>query len=122
MISNINDKELKVIKKSLPNLEKIIEEDESFIDNGIYKKIFISVFDHWLNADEYKLIFVDDNVNELNERREKFKRVVEELYGLTDLYLWRYKRSYRLFINKPSTLNDVVRKCDFNNLWSQRGR
>ena len=123
MISNISEIELQGIKKRLPGFKKIIEEDESFIKNGNYKKIFISVFDHWLKSDEAdNQIFVDDNIEELNSRREKYKTVVEKLYSLTDLYLWKYKRNYRFHIQKPLTLNDALRKCDFNNLWSQRGR
>ena len=123
MILNISETELKTIKQSLPDYRKIIEEDESFTDIGIYKKLFISVFDHWLTYDEAeKLIFIDDNINELKNRRDKFEKVVEELYKRTDIYLWKYKRHYRIFLKKPSTYNDLLRKCDFKNLWSQSGR
>jgi len=48
MISNISNIELRAIKKSIPDFKRILEEDESFLENGIYKKVFISVFDHWL--------------------------------------------------------------------------
>lgn len=123
MISNISDKELKSIKKSLPGFRKVLEEDESFIENGIYKKIFISVFDHWLTKDEAdNLIFIDNDKNELKRRREKFEKVIEGLYKSTETYLWKYKRNYRVFIKKPLTYNDLLKKCDFNNLWSQSGR
>ncbi len=123
MISNISKIELQGIKKNLPDFKKIIEEDESFIENGVYKKIFISVFDHWLTSDEAdNQIFIDDDLEKLTSRRDKFKTVVEKLHSQTDLYLWKYKRHYRLHIQKPLTLNDTLRKCDFNNLWSQRGR
>lgn len=123
MISNISDKEFKSIKKSLPDFRKVIEEDESFIDKGIYKKIFISVFDHWLTEDEAdKLIFIDDDKNELKKRREKFEKVIEDLYDSTETYFWKYKRKYRFFIQKPLTYDDLLNKCDFNNLWSQSGR
>lgn len=123
MISNISDKELKSIKKRLPNFRKVLEEDESFIENGIYKKIFISVFDHWLTKDETdNLIFIDNDKNELKRRREKFEKVIEGLYKSTETYLWKYKRNYRVFIQKPLIYNDLLKKCDFNNLWSQSGR
>ena len=123
MIANISDKELKSIKKRLPDFRKVLEEDESFIETGIYKKIFISVFDHWLTKDEAdKLIFIDNDKNELNRRREKFERVIEGLYNSTETYLWKYKRNYRIFIKKPLTYTDLLKKCDFNNLWSQSGR
>ena len=123
MISNISDKELKSIKRSLPDLKKIIEEDVSFLDNGIYKKIYVSVFDHWLTRDEAdKLIFVDDDKNELQKRREKFEKLIENLYNSTDIYFWKYKRKSRVFIQKPLTYNDLLKKCDFNNLCSQSGK
>ena len=122
MISNISDTELRLIKKSLPDLWKILEEDESCLENGIYKKLFISVFDHWLTRDEAeKMIFIDDNANELKIRREKFEKLIEELHKSTDTYLWKYKRNNRIFLKKPLTCNDLLRKCDFNNLWSQSG-
>ncbi len=104
MISNISKIELQGIKKSLPDFKKIIEEDEAFIENGIYKKIFTSVFDHWLTSDEAENhIFVDDDLEELNSRRYKFKTVVEKLYSQTDLYLWKYKRHHRVHIQRPLT-------------------
>lgn len=123
MISNISKKELKSIKEKLPDFRKVLEEDESFIENGIYKKIFISVFDHWLTNDEAdNLIFIDDDKNELIKRREKFEKVIVDLYETTEIYLWKYKRNHRLFIQKPLTYTDLLKKCDFNNLWSQSGR
>jgi hypothetical protein len=123
MISNISATELKAIKKSLPDFRKVLEEEESYIENGIYKKIFISVFDHWLTKEEAeKLIFIDDNKNELNNRRAKFEKVIEELYKSTETYLWKYKRNDRIFIKKPLNYNDLRRKCDLSNLSSQRGK
>ena len=123
MISNISKTELKEIKRNLPDYKKIIEQEESFIENGKYKKIFISVFDHWLtNEEASKMIFVDENLDELKARRNKFKMVVEELYKTTDIYFWRYKRNYRMVLKKPMNYDDVLRKCDFDNLWSQSGK
>jgi len=123
MISNISATELKAIIKSLPDFRKVLEEEESYIKNGNYKKIFISVFDHWLTKEEAEdLIFIDDNKKELNNRRAKFEKVIEELYKSTDTYLWKYKRNYRIFIKKPLNYNDLLRKCDFNSLSSQRGK
>jgi len=122
MISNISNIELKTIRKSLPNFKEIIEGNESFLEKGIYQKLFISVFDHWLTEDEGDLIFIDDNIDELMLRRDKFEKVVEELYKTTDIFLWKYKRNYRIYLNKPMTYNDILRKCNFKNLWSQSGR
>lgn len=123
MISNISDHELKAIKNKVPDFKRILEEDESFIEKGVYKKIFISVFDHWLTKDEADaLIFIDHDLNELKRRREKYETVIKELYNSTATYLWRYKRNNRIFIQKPLTCNDLLRKCDFNNLWSESGR
>ena len=42
--------------------------------------------------------------------------------GTSELYSWRYKRTFSLHIQKPESLEDVLRKCDFNNLWSRRGQ
>jgi hypothetical protein len=123
MISNISNIELKTIKKSLPNFKEIIEENKSFLEKGIYKKLFISVFDHWLTEDESdKLIFIDDNIAEIILRRDKFEKVAEELYKTTDIFLWKYTRNYRIYLTKPRTDHDILRKCDFKNLWSQSGR
>ncbi len=123
MMSNISKAELKEIKQNLPDYKKIIEQEESFIENGKYKKIFISVFDHWLtNEEASEMIFVDENLDELIARRKKFKIVVEELYKATDIYFWKYKRNYRLVLKKPMNYKDVLRKCDFDNLWSQSGK
>lgn len=121
MISNISKQELTNINTFLPDFKKVIEDDETFIEKGIYKKVFISVFDHWLKEDEVKYIFVDNNENELIERRRKFRLFIEELFILTDLYSWKYKRHYRFFIKKPNELTDVFRLCDFEGLTSNRG-
>ncbi len=123
MIVNISDTEFKSIKKKLPDLNKILKEDELYIEKGVYNKIFISVFDHWLTRNEAdEMIFIDDDYKELISRREKFQRFVDELFQSTSIYFWKYKRNYRVFIKKPLTNNDLIRKCDFNNLYSQRGR
>jgi len=74
------------------------------------------------NDEVDKLIFINDDLKELKSRREKFSKVITELYNSTDTYLWRYKRKFRVFIQKPMTEDDVLGKCDFNNLWSQSGR
>jgi len=123
MISNISKEELKEIKRNLPDYKKIIEQEDSFIESGKYKKIFISVFDHWLtNEEASEMIFVDEKLDELKARREKFKLVAEELYKITNIYFWKYKRDYRMILKKPMNYKDVLRKCDFDNLWSQSGK
>ena len=120
---NILEIELKRINKRLPELKRLIEEDDSFIESGIYKKIFICVFDHWLSKEEAEnKIFIDEDSEELKNRRQKFKSFIESVYNQTELYKWRYKRHYRFHIQKPTSLKDVIRKCDFENLWSQSGR
>lgn len=123
MYSNISKIEVKKINQKLPDLKKLIEEDDSVIDHHIYKKVCISVFDHWLSQDEAaNLIFIDEDLDELKRRRQKFKDFIERIYNQTDLYTWRYKRPFRFHIQKPSSLKDVFRKCDFQNLWSISGR
>ena len=123
MNKNISQIELKRINHNLPNLKKLIEEDDTFIDSGVYKKIFICVFDHWLSNEEAdNQIFIDKDLVELKSRRQKFKDFVIEMNSKTQLFSWKYKRHYRFHIQKPESLNDVLRKCDFDNLWSQSGR
>lgn len=123
MISNISGKEHKEIKKSLPHLEKLIDQDESFLKSGYYQKIFISVFDHWLTHQEADtLIFIDKDKTELDSRRKKFKDFIENLSNQTDLYTWKYKKHYSLHVQKPNDISSILRKCDFENLWSQSGR
>jgi hypothetical protein len=123
MISNISEVELKRINLNLPNLKRLIEEDDDFIESRIYKKVFICVFDHWLSNEEAnEQIFIDENLVELNSRRKKFKDFIEEINSKTELFSWRYKRHYRFHIQKPESLKDVLRKCDFDNLCSQSGR
>jgi hypothetical protein len=69
-----------------------------------------------------KMIHIDDNIDELKKRRQKFEKVIEDIYKSTKIYLWKYKRNQRIFIKKPLTYKDLERKCDFNNLWSESGR
>jgi len=38
------------------------------------------------------------------------------------MYVPKYKSRNRIFIKKPQNYKDVLRKCDFDNLWSERGR
>ena len=119
MFSNITNHDLKRIKKALPDFKKIIDYDELFIEKQIYQIRAISVFDHWLTAEEAdKEIFIDDNEKELLNRRNKFKNFIETLSTKTDLYTWKYKKHNRLHIQKPSNTKDVLRKCDFENLYS----
>ena len=123
MNSNVSEIELKRINQRLPELNKLVEEDDAFMKTGFYKKIFISVFDHWLTREEVKnQIFIDENSEELKSRRQKFKDFIEDTYNKTELYTWRYKRHYRFHIQKPTSIKDIFRKCDFENLWSQSGQ
>lgn len=123
MNSNISKAELKRIKQNLPNIKKLIEGDEALIESGTYKKVFVSVFDQWLSNEEAnKQIFIDEELVELNCRRQKFKDYIEAINSKTEIFSWRYKRQYRLHIQKPKSVKDVLRKCDFDNLWSQSGQ
>ena len=124
MTRNISKQELAVIKKATPNLQKLIESQNEWDPNFEYKMLFISVFDHWLNEEDNidELIHVDADLKELNRRRGMFKNMMNELFNLTDLYTYKYKRHFRFFVKKPETLADIHRVCDFNNLWSARGR
>ena len=70
MTSRILNQEIKAINKSLPDLKMLFKEEETFIENGIYKKMFISIFDHWLKKDDVNLIFVDNDASELNAKKE----------------------------------------------------
>ncbi len=119
---NISKNELRKINQKLPNVKKLIERDDTFIESGTYKKIFISIFDHWLSFDEADQMCVDEDLVELKNRREKFRNFIVEINNKTELYSWKYKRHYRFHIQKPVTLKDVLRKCDFDNLWSQSGQ
>ncbi len=121
MFVKISKNELKNIKQALPFLNKLIERDDSILENGTYKLIFISVFDHWLN-DDYDLIFVDNNLEELNSRRQKFKNFITEVYKQTELYSWKFKRHHRIYFQKPESLKDILRKCNFENQWSEQGQ
>jgi hypothetical protein len=122
MNSNISAKELKIIKKSLPFLNKFIEYDEVFINSEFYKKECVSIFDHCLTREEAnRLIFVDKNKDELYSRRQKFKNTILSLNEQTELYTWKFKRHNRFHIQKPINIQDVLKKCDFDNLWSNSG-
>ena len=122
MERNISTEELRAIKRALPDFKKLIEYDDDIRANGLYKLVFVSVFDHWLLPDEAEAIHVDDNLKELYARRVKFKRFIEEVFRSTTLYTYRYKRHDRLHVQKLTTLQSVLHRCRFDRLWSESGR
>ena len=123
MRTNITSAKRKRIDESLPGLKRLIANDEAFLASGVYQKVAVSVFDHWLSETEAsELIPVDDDLAEIKNRRATFKAYVKGLNELTDLYSWRYKRHNRFHIQKPSSVDDILRMCDFGNLWSASGR
>jgi len=121
MIKNLKKEQLKNISESLPSLQRLLEEDDFFLNKGIYKKTFASIFDHWLKPNEVDQIHTE-NADEINNRRKKFETVVKEIFNSTEIYLWRYKRHDRFFVYKPTSINEVLNRCDFDNLYSERGK
>jgi len=121
-VRKVSKIELKRIKRQLPSVRKLIERNDSFINSGVYDYVFISVYDHWLLPEETEQIDVDENPVELKMRRDKFKNFIIEVYNITEMYSWRYKRHRRFHIQKYETVESVLRKCDFANLWSLYGQ
>jgi hypothetical protein len=116
--SNISNKELKIIKKSLPFLKNLIEYDESFIESNFYEKECISIFDHSLTREESnKLIFIDKDRDELYSWWQKFKNTILSLNEQTELFLGSSKDTIASIFKNLQ----VLKKCDFDNLWSNSG-
>lgn len=120
---NISSDTLKQIKRQLPKLKQLLLEDQRFLEQGAYQQISLSIFDHWLTPEEaISLIYVDDQPQELTVRRQKFKAFLEALFHQTELFTWRYKRHQRLHIQQLTMRADVLRKGNFEQLWSKSGR
>ena len=123
MNSNISTQEAQKIKQQLPYLKKLVEEDDAVLNGNPYQPIFVSVFDHWLSeAEASEQVYVDEDIEELRSRRKKFRDFITGVYQQLPLYTWKYKRHHRLHIQQPTTLADVLRKCDFENLYSLSGK
>lgn len=119
MTLKITQTENKHIKQSLPYLNRLLNGDEKI--ELLYNKTAISIFDHWLEPEETEKIFIKD-LKEIQERRRKFKDAVGKLYNSTQIYFWRNKRHQRFFLYKPTSLEMVLKNCDFENLDGYRGR
>lgn len=123
MLTNPPSEELRQIRKQLPNYRRLLIEDEQLLDSGEYKLVFVSVFDHWLSPSEaQQLIDVDNNKTELLTRRMKFESLIRQLSENTQLYVWKFKRHRRIFIQKPQSIEDILRRCQFESLSSMRGK
>ena len=114
MAKQLTNEQLKSIRQKLPDLKDLLDGDLE------YKKVFVSVFNHWLTREECTQLFTDDN-DEIMSRRSKFENLVNELYCQTDIYLWRYKRRRRIFIYQPQTLSQLLSKCDIQSQHSNSG-
>ncbi|GJM61376.1 hypothetical protein [Persicobacter diffluens] len=119
---NISGMECKMVRKHLPGFAKLLGGNQGFRESGIYNKMFVSVFDRWLSEGEiHNKIFIDEHFEEVIKRRKRFREFITEVNSGTILYSWRYKRHNRLHIQKPESIKDVLRKCDFDRLWSHSG-
>lgn len=109
MNRKLTTEELRRIRTGLPNAKK-----QLYDDRDIYKKICISIFNKWLTEEEcYQIYETDPEV--LKEWRSKFENVIKEFYELTDVYLWRHKRHNRITFYKPSSLENLLKRCNINN-------
>jgi hypothetical protein len=115
MRKKLPKKTLSFIKSSLTELNYVLEGDDKVVNSGFYKKIGISVFDHWLKEEEINQIYTEDK-EEIKSRQNKFELSIKELFDFTEIYLWKYKRHGRLFIYKPTSLEEILKICDFKNL------
>tara|TARA_B100000508_G_C11275266_1_gene187732 strand:+ start:60 stop:557 length:498 start_codon:yes stop_codon:yes gene_type:complete len=111
MAKHISNKEQKFIKENLPDVDLILTRSE---DEGDYKKIVVSVFDHWMTREEF-ITYDDVDYETLMDRRKKFEKSIIKLYNSTQCYLWKYKRHYRVFIYKPTSLEQILNKCNVKN-------
>jgi len=102
--------ELKQIKSKIPNLLNLL-----YLGDDQYHEVAISVFDHFLLRNEVSQIFIDDNFEELEIRRNKLESFVKSLFELTKIYLWRYKRHDKIYIYKVSSLKYLQNVCNIQN-------
>ncbi|SFT89935.1 hypothetical protein SAMN05216474_3037 [Lishizhenia tianjinensis] len=122
-MKNLTSKEVKTFKRKFPDLKELLKDDETLIDKGIYRKVSVSVFDHWLTAEEcIPMIYVDNNKGELDHRRNKFKAFIKTLSEQSEVYAWRYKRHERLHCYKLENRSEIVKKCKFDEMSSLTGK
>ncbi|KAA9340265.1 hypothetical protein [Adhaeribacter soli] len=108
MIKRLTANQVKAIELSLPGFKNILEGGE---EN--FKKLAVSVFDHWLTEEECVQIYNTDE-KEIKSRREKFKQVISDLFVETETFIWRYKKRNRIFVYPPNSLNHLQLKCDID--------
>lgn len=108
---NISESEKSVIRSKLPDLEDLLYKDEC----SIYERSFVSVFDHWLDGEEFYDIF-EASPEEVKERKEKFKALIHHLYNSTPIYTARFRRNRKnsLSIKKIKDLETLDKKCKFH--------
>jgi hypothetical protein len=114
MVKQLSKEKLQNIRRELPKLNELLEHEIE------YKKVFVSVFDHWLTMEEVGQIFTKDK-DELKSRRTRLEKFIKELYSLTDTYIWRYKRHKRVFVCQTQSLGHLLQKCDIQNQCANRG-
>ncbi|MEL6536796.1 MAG: hypothetical protein AAFQ98_15360 [Bacteroidota bacterium] len=120
-MQTITLKQRKQINAALPDFAQLLAGQEKV--QGAYQNVFVSVFDHWLSREEAEaLIMIDHDQETLRARRALFREFAVGLYWLTPLFGWKYKRRHRLHVLQPAGVDDVLRACDLDNLWSQSGR
>lgn len=121
-MKNLTSEEVKTFKRKLPHLNELLVNDETFIEKGIYSKVNVSVFDHWLTAEEcIPMIYIDHDRRELELRRNKFESFIKSLSEQSEVYSWRYKRHERIHFNKFENLRAILKKCKFDEMTSDTG-
>ncbi|MCL9804900.1 hypothetical protein NAT51_05175 [Flavobacterium amniphilum] len=109
--------ELREINTGLPHIKKQLYENRE-----LYQSICISVFEKPLKEEECWQIY-DTDKKTIAERRKKLEDVLVDFFNLTDVYLWRHKRHYRILFYKPGSLQNLLRHCDIlNQTWESGHR
>jgi hypothetical protein len=117
MTKKLTTKELKEIKAGLPDVKKQLYEDRQS-----YNSVCVSVFEKWLTDEECKQIYEKDKTI-IDDRRKKLENVIVEFFNLTNVYLWRHKRHFRISFYKPTSLKHLLKVCDIaNQTWGSGQR
>jgi len=109
MKQKLTSTELKEIYVGLPNVKRQLYEDRE-----LYNSIFVSVFDKWLPEEECEQIYITDK-NIIADRKKRLEKLLVEFYDLTNVYLWRHKRHYRISFYKVSSVKHLLEVCDIKN-------
>jgi hypothetical protein len=118
----VDHEQFKRIKRQLPYLNKLFEEeDENIKLDEKYKECAICIFKDWLSEEDAHLVFTED-INEIKSRRKKFKSFVKSLFESTDIFILTKMHSKKgSYIYKPSDLNYLMKMCEFDKLTEDRG-